>query len=105
APMPPLAAPVVASSAAVAVGTGPLPSGEESISDGMFFNPEIGADAGTLVRTAGKPKRRFNWMKLLVMVLSIGFAACIVIVAVIGTLWFFLGTEGVRGLKENVPGN
>src|SRR5437879_215403 len=42
----------------------PIADGEGSLSDGTFFNPDVGAGAGTLVRTSAPP-RKFSWMRLL----------------------------------------
>ena len=108
-PAAPLAAPISTSPIATAVvqGEPPAVSGEESVADGTFFNPGDIADAGTLVRTSGKSKRGFNWLRALVMLFVVGFALCVVIVAVTVTLWFFLGPDGLTKLnpKDTVAGN
>ncbi len=104
----PIAAGPVPASAPVEVATGPppaaaLPSGEESLSDGTFFNPEVGAATGALVRT-GTSKKKFNWMRLLITLFAVGFAVCIVIVAITGIFWFFLGSDGLRGMMQTDGG-
>lgn len=101
-------APVPAS--AVAPGNPPAAApvnGEGSSADGMYFNPSVTADTGTLVRAAGKPKRKFNWMRALLMALSVGFAVCVVILAIAGVLWFFFGSTwlGLSGPSADVKGN
>lgn len=91
APLPPPSAPAAAPGNA-----------EESLPPGTFFNPEIPAGAGSIVRTS-RPKRKFNWMRLAIIVCSIGFAVSLVVIAVVSTLWFLLGTEGFGGLAAETP--
>ncbi len=97
---PPLAAPVAASP--IAPGEPPAASQE---SDDGFFNPDLAVDTGTLVRTAPKPQRKFDWSRLLVRVLAIGLAASVVILAITGTLWFFFGSTGISSLNSELKGN
>ncbi len=99
-----MATPIAASPAAAAVteiAPGELPAAapagsEESLPGDTFFNPDFGAAAGTLVRT-GTTKKKFNWMRLLIILFALGFAACIVIAVVGGLLvWLLPGFQGVR---------
>jgi hypothetical protein len=64
-------------------------NGEESLPDGAFFNPEVTADAGSLVRRTGKPKKKFNWMRLLIITLVVGFAASVVVTAIAAIILVF----------------
>jgi hypothetical protein len=68
--------PVVAAPATAA----PI-NAEESLPDGAFFNPETSTGNGVLVRQAAGPKKQFNWMRLLIIVLIVGFAATVVVSA------------------------
>jgi len=111
-PSPPMAMPLPAKTpapaTAVATGEPPAPSkaaSEGSIPDGVFFNPTVGEDAGPLVRTLSKPKRKFSWMKALIMTLAVGFAACIVIVAFGLILIAFRGLGPLGGGDGDVRGN
>jgi DNA-directed RNA polymerase subunit RPC12/RpoP len=102
APKPPAAKPPAAPAATEVVAGAPPAAApaniEESLPDGAFFNPE-GTAAGSLVRRAAKPKKPFNWMRLAIITCAIGFAASIVITAIVSVLWLFLGTEGWGGLS------
>ncbi|HZZ79063.1 MAG TPA: hypothetical protein VFE62_11120 [Gemmataceae bacterium] len=86
---PPLAAPIPAAP--------PKPATNEEAPGDSFFNPESGG-GGTLVRQRGRPKQPFNWMRLLIITCVVGFAASIVIIAIVLTLSFFLGSEGLANL-------
>ena len=98
-PTPPMAMPIAsAPNPEFAIGAAPV-SGEAS-GDGAFFNPAIGKSPGTLVRS-GKSGRSFNWMRLLVNLLAIGFAACVVIVALYALVTIFVGPEGFQGFTRN----
>src|SRR5207249_2485386 len=84
-PKPPLATPIVAPPAAPAVAVAvpsptAAPGKDSSQSDGDYFNPEIGADAAPLVRSS-RVKKGFNWLRLLIILFAIGFAASVVITA------------------------
>ncbi len=57
---------------------------EESLPDGSFFNPEASTGSAALVRRVGKPKKRFNGMRFLVIALIVGFAISVVISAAAG---------------------
>jgi hypothetical protein len=90
-PLPPLAAPIPAAKPA------PAPADNEEPA-GSFFDPGAVGGGGSLVRQRTKPKRPFNWMRLLIITLVIGFAASVVITAIFLMLTFFLGTEGLANL-------
>jgi hypothetical protein len=90
---PPLATPTAAPPAAAPVGS------EESLPDGAFFNPDVGI-TGTLVRTGGPKNKKFNWIRLLIILFAVGFAACVVIVA-IGTLSMIMGGRNLGNVFEN----
>jgi hypothetical protein len=60
---------------------------EESLPEGEFFNPEVTASGGALVRRCGTPKKAFNWMRLLVICLIVGFAVSVVVSAFAGIVW------------------
>lgn len=69
--------------------------------DGDYFDPDVGADAGALVRTAPRPPRQFNWIRALIILLTLGFALCIVIVAIVTVYITFdfgsrFGNKGVE---------
>lgn len=99
-PAKPSAKPVAAAPPAAA----PV-NAEESLPDGAFFNPEVAAAAGSLVRRTAKPKKPFNWMRLAVITCAIGFAASIVIISIVSVLWLLLGTEAWGDLtSSNVDG-
>jgi hypothetical protein len=99
-PSPPMAAPIAgppAATAATKVAAGEPPAGSEgSLPGDTFFNPDFGAVGGTLVRT-GTTRKKFNWMRLLIILFAVGFAAFIVI-AIIGTLWLVLRFKGVSNV-------
>jgi hypothetical protein len=97
-PNPPVATPISAPPATAAPAAKPVNS-EESLPDGSFFNPNVGGGTGTLVRT-GTAKKKFNWLRLLIVLFSIGFAASVVIIAIVMIFWFFLGTEGLRDVMK-----
>jgi hypothetical protein len=90
-PAPPLAKPAPP----LAVGAAPLATpvvagddGGGSLPEGDFFNPGLAAGAGPLVRT-GAPRKKTTWMRVLVIALAVGFAACIVIIAIGVIVWLF----------------
>ncbi|MBI3823643.1 MAG: hypothetical protein HY289_13320 [Planctomycetes bacterium] len=103
APTPPLAVPVPAPPPAqITAAAPPLASpvaADESVADGSFFNPEVDAGGGTLVRT-GTAKRPFRWVRLLIMLGAIGAAASLVIAAIVGVVWFFIGSDAFRNLDR-----
>ena len=69
---------------------------EGSLPDDTFFHPDFGASAGTLVRT-GTTKKKFNWMRLLIVLFAVGFALCVVIGVAGGLLiWLLPGFQSVR---------
>jgi len=59
----------------------PPVSSAESLPDGAFFNPGAAA-GGPLLRTGGPAKKKFNWMRLLIVAFAIGFACCFVIAGI-----------------------
>jgi hypothetical protein len=103
APSPPMAAPIAgppAATAATKVAAGEPPAATPASSEGSlpgdtFFNPDFGAVAGTLVRT-GTTRKKFNWMRLLIILFAVGFAGCVVIAAVGALIWLLPGLQGVR---------
>lgn len=100
-------APTRAISTASAAKTAPPVSSEDSIPDGTFFNPDIAttaAAAAALVHAKKAPKKKFDWHRFTVLSLTIGFSASIVITAIVGVLWFFLGW-GARDLLTGPEGN
>jgi hypothetical protein len=109
APITPIAAPVASSlpptSPNVAAGAPPVDAsanGEASV-DGMFFNPGVAGDSATLIRT-GKAKGKFSWLRLLLLLFAVGFAACIVIVA-FGLIYLLLTRSGaLRGPGDDPDG-
>jgi hypothetical protein len=107
-PMPPLATPILASPVAAAVVEPPKPAAtnEESVAEGMFFNPDLTVNAGPLVRRSSGAKHKFSWLRLLLILFAIGFAVCVVVGVVGATVWLLLGKDGGSGLseKERVPG-
>lgn len=70
------APPVAAAPPAAPVST------EASVTDGDFFNPNLGDTSGALVRT-NTVKRPFNWMKLLIIVFAFGFALSVVTIGLV----------------------
>lgn len=107
---PPLAAPPLAAPVAASPITPEEPPVASQESDDSFFNPDLGNDTGTLLRTPTKPQRKFNWPRLLVRVLAIGLGACVAILAILGTVWIFIdlprfGGGGAERLEGNIyPG-
>jgi hypothetical protein len=96
APSPPMATPIAAPPAAAAAADVASDEREGSLPDATLFNPDFGAAAGTLVRTR-TTKKKFNWMRLLIILFAVGFAACIVIAAVGGLLiWLLPELQGIR---------
>jgi hypothetical protein len=104
APGPPLAKPIAAppsAAAATDITSDETPAatpagGEGSLPGDTFFHADFGAATGTLVRT-GTTKKKFKWMRLLIILFAVGFAVCIVIAAVGGLLiWLLPGLPGVR---------
>jgi hypothetical protein len=93
---PPLATPIVAAPAPAAPA-----NSDESIPDASFFNPDVAGSTGTLVRTSGRAKKGFNWHRLLVNALAIGFAVCVVVSAVAAIVMWF---PDVRGMFSNNNG-
>lgn len=75
-----------------------LPINDGSMPDAAVFDPAGGT--GPLVRTPTKPKRKTNWLRVLLIVCAVGFAASVVIVAFVSVLWLFLGSEGFAGLGK-----
>ena len=92
---PPMATPI-------ATGEPPpaAPPADESLPDEAFFNPDFGGGTGTLVRTGAKPKKKFNWMRLLVISFAVGFAICVVVIAVGFVINFFGGVQALFSKSE-----
>lgn len=55
---------------------------------------------GLLVRAMVKPKKKTNWMRVLLILFSIGFATCVVIAAIGFLIMFYLGPDGFAGLGK-----
>ncbi len=70
------------------------------IVDDVPYDPGAGALTGPLVRTIAAPKRPTNWLRILLIVLSVGLAASIVIVAIVGITWLAFGTDGFAGFGK-----
>lgn len=85
---PPLAKPVAVKSGAPPLAA-PIPTAappaEPTKPDGALFNPDAG---GPLLRTPIKRKKSFNWLRLVLVLLTFGVAGSVV---VIGILAVFLG--------------
>ena len=97
-----LAMPITAApSNAVAPAPPPpaAPSGEESISQGMFFNPDTLPSTGTLVR-AGRSKKKRNWIRILIVALILGFASSVVVIAGVMLLMFFGAVWAPEGISR-----
>ena len=100
-PAPTAAQPILATAVTAAPPAPPTAAtvrGEESISEGSFFNPGFDAPSGPLLRSSQRKKKGGGGKKLFVAVLAIGIAVSAVVIGV-GFLVFFVLGGGDTGIR------
>ncbi|MBM3997101.1 MAG: hypothetical protein FJ303_23565 [Planctomycetes bacterium] len=91
----PVATPVVTAVEPEAALAAPTPAAGDSLLD----FPEPGEGTGAVVR-ADRPSPKTTWRTIITYALVAGLALCFVTSAIVGVVWIYLGTGGLRAFSQ-----